>query len=1092
MSEPTPPPPVDDDVFVLPASFGQERMWILEQMVPGTAANNLPIPLRLHGPLDRAALERSLAEIVARHETLRTGLVMEDGALVQLVSPHVPLPLSYADLSHVSASEREARAHEDLTREIRVPFDLRRGPLFRARLLKLDEGEHLLVITLHHIAADGWSFGVLLRELGVHYEAFAAGRPTPLPELPLQYGDFAAWQRERLRGEALARQLEYWKEAHAGELPVLAFPTDHPRPPHQSFRGGIVEHLLPMDAVAGLRTLAAAEGATDYMSFLAVYVALLHRHTGQADFVIGSPIANRNRVELESLIGLFINTLPLRLRLDPAAGFRALLRHVREATLDALANGEVPFERVVDALRIPRDPSRNPLFQTVFICGRAFIRPPQVPGLEITKFRLDRGGSAFDLSFWLVDDDTSVRASFEYDAALFEATALRHALGHYARLLEAAALRPDEPVGALPLLSQEERHLVEVEWNRTEEPAPNEPVTRSFEHQARQTPENEALSAGGQVWTYRQLNARANRLARRLRALGVGRDHLVGLCSDRGLDMVAGALGIMKAGAAYVPIDPDYPRERISYMLGDSGARLLVTEEQLLPAFEDWHGKTLCLDHDRSLIESEDPEDLAEAPSPNDLAYVIYTSGSTGRPKGVQIEHAALANFLASMAVRPGIAASDVLLAVTTLSFDIAGLELYLPLVRGARIVLASRDEAADPLRLAGLLERSGATVMQATPATWRMLLDAGWAGSQRLRVLCGGEALPVDLGDALVECCAELWNLYGPTETTIWSTVAHVTSCGQPAPVGRPIANTSVYILDGLGQSVPVGTTGEIWIGGLGVARGYLGRAELTAERFVADPFAGRPGARMYRTGDLGRFRPDGVIECLGRADTQVKVRGHRIELGEIETVLQSHPGVLQAVVVARNDAPGQTRLVAYVVPNGGDVAAPELRKLVRRTLPDYMVPSVYVRLDAVPRTPNGKIDRKALPPPEPVSEAPAQAHELPRNSAERIVAESWGKALGVEGVGIHDNFFDLGGHSLLSLQVVADLESRTGRRISPRDLMFQTLEQVAAAFEDLDAAPASPGPTVAIDNLARPTSEAKGLIATLKGLVARRQDES
>ena len=1003
-----------------PLSFAQQRLWFIQQLEPESAAYNVPIASRLVGPLDVPALERGLNEVARRHEILRTSFILEDGNPVQVVAAEPNIHLELIDPGELLGAEREAEALRLAQESARRPFDLERGPLLRALLVRLGAEEHLLVLTLHHIVCDAWSLGVLLRELGALYEAYREGLGSPLGELPIQYADFALWQRERLTGELLDRELGYWRGQLGGELPVLALPTDRPRPAVQGHRGGRRALLLPELLTEKLKTLGRQEGATLFMTLLASFQALLSRYSGQEDLVVGTPIAGRTRTETEGLIGFFVNTLALRADLSGEPSFRELLGRVRESALGAYAHQEVPFGRLVEELRPGRSLSHAPLFQVMFALQNTPREGLELEGLRLSPVALDAGTAKFDLTLEAVERGEELTCELEYDAELFEAGTAERLLGHYERLLEAAAVDPDRPHSHLPLLTpQEERQLL-VEWNDTARDYPTRATIHElFEQQAGRTPEATALECGDERLSYQELNRRANQLAHLLRRRGVGPGVPVGLYLERSAEMLVALLGVLKAGGAYLPLDPSNPQERLGFILEDAQAPVLLTESRLAGQLSSCRAEAIHLDAVGQELARETETAPAGVVTADDLAYVLYTSGSTGKPKGVEVGHRAVVNLLCAMRERPGLGPRDVMLAVTTLSFDIAGLELLLPVTVGARVVVAGGEDVADGRRLSRLLTESGATVMDGTPATWRMLIESGWGGDGRLKMMCGGEALAPELAAGLLERGGQLWNLYGPTETTIYSTGYRVKAGGRIL-IGRPVANTQIYVLDQRQRPVPVGVAGELYIGGDGLARGYLNRPELTQEKFVPHPFGGEAGARLYRTGDLVRYLSTGELEYLGRIDHQVKIRGFRIELGEIESALSEHAAVAESVVAAGEDGRGERRLVAYVVPAGGAApAAGELRGHLKKKLPDYMIPSQFVALDKMPRTSSGKVDRRALPAPgRPESEVEFVA---PRNAVERALADVWAEVLGVERVGAHDNFFELGGHSLLATQIIS-----------------------------------------------------------------------
>jgi len=1029
--------------YAFPLSFAQERLWFLEQLQPGRQAYSICGAARLEGALSTAALDRALRTIVSRHETMRTTIAEVKGAPVQIVSEEARLVFPLVDLSSAEPVERKAQVRRLVSEEAARPFDLVRGPLFRPVLYRLSPLEHVLLVCIHHIVSDGWSVGILLSELKALYTAEAAPAPAELPELEVQYGDYVEWQRESLKGEALERELSYWRAKLAGLKPA-DLPSDRPRPAELSLTGRRHRFTLPARLTTALKERSGREGATLFMTLLAGFKVLLARYSGGRDLVVGSPIAGRDRPELEALIGFFVNTLVLRTDLGGDPTLREIVARVKETCLGAYANQQLPFGKLVEELHPQRDLSRNPLFQVMFALQNLPVERLELPEVTLTPLDLDRGAAQFDLSLLLSESEGALAGILEYSTDLFDPQTVERMATHLERVLETLVEAPDARLSALRLLTpEEERDL--ARWNATERAYPPGCVHERIVEVARAAPGRVAVECGGARLTYGELEERSRRLAVRLASQGVRPGVPVGIYVERSIEMVVGLLGILRAGGAYVPLDPGHPRERLASMVEDSGLRVVVTEAGLRPDLPAPDLVAVRLDADQDVAEG------APAPaSPDDLAYLIFTSGSTGRPKGVAVSHRSLGNLLDSMAEEPGLGGSDVLLSVTTLSFDIAGLELFLPLLQGARLALATREEAADGRTLAALLDTSGATVMQATPATWRLMIESGWEGRPELKVLCGGEALPPELAGELARRCGALWNVYGPTETTIWSSCHRVQPGPGPVPIGAPIANTRLHVLDLDLNAVPVGVPGELYVGGAGLARGYWGRPDLTAERFVPDPFAAAAGSRMYRTGDLARRLRDGTIECLGRLDHQVKVRGFRIELGEIEVALRRYPGIEGAVVIAQSAAGGDRRLVACLTHGQQDQPnVTALRDHLKALLPVYMVPSSFAFLDRFPLTPNGKVDRNALArldsgqTPGPTTFVP------PRTPTEQFMAELWREALGIPRVGARDNFFDLGGHSLLAMRVLAAVEKKTGHRLHPRDIIFQSLEQLAAACD-------------------------------------------
>ena len=914
----------------LPLSFAQQRLWFLARMEGVSQAYHIPLATRLKGQLNREALGRALDHIVSRHEALRTTFAMVDGAPVQrIASEGGGFRLQCHDLRRTGDPEGELERL--MAEEFSAEFDLETGPLVRGRLIELGETEHALLITMHHIVSDAWSLGVLAHELSALYRAYSRNQGGSLPVLTIQYADYAAWQRRWTTGDALQAQTEYWRRNLADAPTLLDLPMDRPRPEQQDHSGASVELVLDESLTRGLKALSQRHGATLFMTLLTAWGTLMARLSGQDDVVVGAPIANRTRAELEPLIGFFLNTLALRLDLTGSPTLSQALERVKKGMLAAQEHQDLPFEHVVEIVKPPRSLAHSPLFQVMFGWQNNEEGELELPGLELSPIGVAYEMAKFDLTLNLFEAGDRIAGGLVYATALFDRTTVERYLDYFHNLLQSMVADDQQIIGRLQMLSPSERRQLLVEWNGAESGYRyDQGIHAMFEVQAEKTPDALAAAAEDAQLTYKELNSRANRLARHLRALGIGPDKAVAVCVERSLDMLVGLLAILKAGGAYVPLDPAYPAERLAYMLEDSAPTVALTQPHLRDILPPHGAVTFCLDTDwRELanVPDRNPENVS---LPDHLAYVIYTSGSTGKPKGVAIAHRALSNFVTAMEQEPGITSEDVMLAVTSLSFDIAGLELYLPLVTGAKVICATRAEATDPGRLSDLVRRWNATMMQATPATWRMILAKDWSDfPPSLKILCGGEALPSDLAEALLKRVPAIWNMYGPTETTIWSTVHRITSADAKLSIGRPIANTQIYILDGYGQPAPIGVAGELCIGGAGLARGYLNRPDLTAERFVGlrtEEHATKGGEsairnsqsaiRVYKTGDLARYLPSGEIEFLGRLDTQVKIRGFRIELGEIEGALGQHPQVKQCAVIARDAGPGDQYLAAYVVP--------------------------------------------------------------------------------------------------------------------------------------------------------------------------------
>jgi amino acid adenylation domain-containing protein len=1047
----------------LPLSFAQQRLWFLDCLLPDKGTYNIPTLWRLSGVLDVEALRRSIQTLVERHETLRTCFVVRGDEPVQVIgSPHsVPLPMT--DLSAMTQAEREARARHIIDVEVQQPFDLGAGPLLRAQLLRLAAEEHLLLLNVHHIAADGWSMGVLWRELSAAYDAYVKGQEPELPALPIQYADYAIWQRQWLQGEVLEGQLAYWKDKLA-DLPTLELPADRPRPPVASHQGAHVAFDLPAPLTQALRELSRREGATLYMTLLAAFEVLLYRYSGQEDIAVGTPIAGRGRSELEGLIGFFVNTLVLRTDLSCNPAFTVLLARVRENALGAYTHQDVPFEKLVEELSPGRDMSRNPLFQVMFVLQNAPGVALALEGVEANDLPLPTHSAKFELTLAVSETAAGLHASWEYSSELFDASTVERMAGHYERLLEGIVADAEQRIGQLPLLTAAERHRLLVEWNDTAVDYPQERcIHQLFEAQVVRTPEAVAVVFEDKELTYAELNARANQLARHLVALGVGPEVLVGICMERSLELIVGLLGILKAGGTYVPLDPGYPQTRLAFMLKDTAAPVLLTQEALLAQLSHYEGRTLCLDRDWPNIATHSEANLLSATTAESLAYVIYTSGSTGRPKGTCIEHRSVVRLVRNtnyIALGP----EEVFLQFAPISFDASTFELWGSLLNGAMLVVCPAGQLSLQ-ELGREIQENGVTTLWLTAALFHHMVDTQIESLRGVRqLLAGGEALSVPHVRRMLEVIGEgrLINGYGPTENTTF-TCCYVMTAGtrieQTVPIGRPISNTRVYVLDGHMRPVPVGVYGELYIAGDGLAREYLHQPGLTAEKFVPDPFSKVSGARMYHTGDLVRYLQDGTIEFLGRIDNQVKIRGYRIELGEIEVALLQHPAVREAVIIVREDTPGDKQLVAYIVPADASFSETELlRAFLEVRLPNYMLPSAFVTLDALPLTLNGKIDRKTLPTPErPVQKSNFDA---PRTESEKILAGIWAELLGLESVGMEDDFFELGGHSLLALRMLARAEQRFGIRFKIQDLVEKrTIRRIAATYADSLIASSSNG---------------------------------
>ena len=1027
-----------------PLSYAQERLWFLDQLAPGDVFYNIPAVLRMRGELDIEILAQSITEVVRRHEVLRTTFHSQGGVPQQAIAPPMPVAVPVVDLREVAEENREAEVERLVCEETQRPFDLGQLPLFRLRIVRIREAEYVIAVTLHHIVADGWSIGVFLREVQSLYAAFVAGQPSPLSELPVQYSDYAVWQRGWLQGEVLKGEMGYWRKRLQGAA-MLELPTDRPRPRLQNLGGATYPLVIEEEIYRGLKALSRQEGATLFMTLIAAFKVLLYRYTGQEDISVGTPIANRRRAEIEGLIGFFVNTLVLRTDLHGELSFKEVLKRVREAALEAYAHQDLPFEKLVAELRPVRDLSRNPLFQVMFILQNAPL-PKECGflGLEMIHGNIGGGASNFDLSLSLMELDKKLIGGFEYPPELFDRATIERLVVHYKTLLTGIVSNPCQPLWSLPLLTQPERHQLLQEWNSTHTAYPQECVHTLFEAQAVRAPEAIAVVWGEQKISYQELNVRANQVARYLRRQGVGPEIRVGLCVERSIEMVVGMLGILKAGGAYVPLDPEYPAERLRWMLKDAGTSVLLGQEGVLSQLPSYSGQMVCLDRDWAVIAREAAENLPNQCMPENLAYVMYTSGSTGFPKGVMIEQRAMSGYVETARRMYGLQSTDRCLQFASLSFDTSVEEILPCLVSGGSLILRSEEMLRSVDAFQNQCTKWEVSVLNLPTAYWHEMVgewdrqEVEFSLGIRLVIIGGERAQAGKLrswhqhrGNGVV-----LKNTYGPTETTVVATVADLTVASQnreyerEVPIGRPIANARVYILDRAGEPVPVGVSGEIHIGGAGLARGYLNRPELTAERFVPDPFSEEAGNRLYRTGDLGRYLKDGTIEFLGRADSQVKLRGYRIELGEIETALREHGAVEEAAVVMKEE-----RLVAYVVPRAGTpVSSTQLRHYLKEKLPEYMLPGAIVPIEALPLNPNGKVDRSALPSLDAGHLKLKSPSAAPKNPIEEILIAIWEEVLGLSEVGVEDDFFELGGHSLLATQIAARIRDRLGLELPLR----------------------------------------------------------
>jgi amino acid adenylation domain-containing protein len=1068
----------------IPLSFAQQRLWFLDQLEPGVPTYSVCDAIEIRRPINVAVLRRALNEIVRRHEVLRTTFSGVGGVPVQVIAPPSEVPLPVIDLTSFPEAERMKEARRIAAEESRLPFDLAKGPLLRVKLLRINETHHVWLLSIHHIISDDWSKKLLDQELETLYAAYSAGLPSPLPELPIQWADFTIWQRNWLQGKVLDAHADYWADQLKGDLPMLELPTDRPR--SHSSRGTTGRFTFTRSLSSEIRSLSDREGVTAFMTLVAGYAALLSRYTGQEEIIIGSSISDRNQVETEHLIGFLLNTLALRINLSGNPTFRELLAQVRETCLGAHAHQEVPYEALLQRLHVNRDAGSSPLFQTML----GLLNTPPVKR-DTNAFWGDRpdwdgkglwddnapegiytadennGTTKFDLSISVIEHEQGFRGTTEYNTDLFDHETIAKIIERFQIVLHSVTSNPEQRISELPLMTEAQCLQVLDEWSGREIAFPDYApcVHQLFERQAVRTPNGLALEANGEQMSYADLNARANQLARVLQRLGAGPEVMVGVFLERSPEMVLAILATLKAGATYVPLDPSYPRQRLDFMLEDTKARILITHEAMLPELEQYSFHVVCLERDRASIAAESTDNLPCLASAENQVCVLYTSGSTGRPKGVMLTHGALVNYTLSANRQYEITAADRMLQFSSVSFDAHLEEMYTVLSCGGTVVLRP-DRMLDSISaFLAHCEEMKLTSMVLPSAYWHELvarLDVEEMPPTLRLIIIGGErALPEKLAtwQKLVGTQARLVNTYGPTEGTIAVTRCELTglptieSAGKEVPIGTPIENTKVYVLDRLMQPVPSGVFGELHIGAMALARGYLNRPELTAEKFIPDAFSGRPGARLYKTGDLVRFLPDGTLEYRGRTDHQVKIRGYRVEPAEIELALEKYEAVKDAVVLAREDDPGQRQLVAYIVFQSERAATTsELRTFLRSRLPDYMVPAAFVFLARLPLTASGKIDRRALPAPDRSRADVTEELTAPRTSTEKTLASIWMTVLKLERIGIHENFFDLGGHSLLATQVVARVSDAMHVDVPLRRLFeTPTIAELAAIVDRL-----------------------------------------
>lgn len=1063
-----------EDKTSVPQTLSLQRLMFMEHLVSGKSSFNLPVAIKLTGDVNSAILERCLQKIVDRQEILRSTFQFEKGEPLQKIHKNLTVKLEIIDLTaeiHVSKKDYTSLMIE----AGKKPFDLSVPPLFKFMLIRVKEYESIFFFVKPTIIWDGWSFDIFLNELDTLYSALIAGKSNPLPQLPIQYSDYAIWHGIRVQDDEIFKQIEYWRSKLPKKINYLQLPYDHHRQLDFNYWGNRKSFSIPNDKVNQIVKICNEENATLFIGFLTIFKILISRYTLQNDIIIGLPMWNRVRPEFENVIGHFVNIVLFHTNIQPDQNFRQLLNNVKINFFEAFNNQEAPFEKVVEDLKLTQEVSGAPLYQLYFSYQDARNRQQKIGDLQAEQVYVHSSAAATDLSFWLKESEQAIDGAIDYSSELFEPETIDKLLCHFFGLMDSVIKCPDAQINSLSILSNEEKEnllkkthsdkyyhldltllpedercqlLFQSDFNVKDYPKDKTIVTL-FEEQVERTPERTALIYGEKSLSYRELNCKVNQVAHYLREKGVQQNSIVGVCMDRSIDLGVALLGILKAGGAYMPINPNLPTNRVDFMLEDSNCRIIVTHKRFKGTIGKFSKELIYIDSDRDRISKEKDSNLNKTSGPDNLVYVIFTSDPSGRPKGIQIHYRALVSFLFAMRKEPGLTETDTLISLADMSLDKFGIEMFLPLVVGSRVVIAEQDDLIDGRRMDTLIKKSHASMMQATPSTWRRLIESGWQGHDSLKVICGGEALTSDLVDLLLDRCRDLWNLYGTAETTIWSTAYQVKSKKEPVLIGFPMAHAKIYILDKSLKPLPPGAIGEIYIGGEGISSGYLNRPELNAFKFIPHPYTRDDRARIYRTGDFARYQKDGKIEYLGRNDHQVKNLGLRVELGEIETVIQEHPAVHQAVVNAVNNGIADARLVAYIIFKPEEyLTVSEIRRFLRQHLPEYMVPRLIVEMDILPVAANGNVDREALP--NPMDEGrPGPEFVPPETPLENFVAGIWQDLLKVERVSRHDNFYELGGHSLLSMRVVAAIERETGHRLDPRLMFFKTLEEVSASVK-------------------------------------------
>lgn len=1039
-----------DTVEEIPPSRAQLRLWFLNQLEPESPAFNLASEFNITGPFKYDFAKRTIDALVERHDALR--MTFEDrsnGPTIQIKSK-INYEFETIDLSGLAVNDINNWTSEICKRSTR-PYNLQTGPLFRILVIRLGENHHVLTIMSHHIISDGWSIGVFLRDFAAYYTSLVTSQRPAFPELNFRYADYIVWElKNSTFSENTSSEnpsMKYWKTQLSGELPVLELPSEKIRPPVISYSGSCVHFSLGKETSKKLAMLSKKEQTTTFSSLLGLFYILLSKYSGQNDIVIGAPVANRNNIEIENMIGFFLNMIPLRIRCEQTQTYQEIVKSISGVVKEAFEHQNVPFNLLVETLKPQRDMSHPPIFQVMFAYQNFPIEPSVIDGTTITPLLVDRGSAEYDLSLYMWNSDEVLSGIFEYSTDIFDRHAIERLTSHFVNIAEKIVESIDIPVDKIDMLSNDERTLIVDTWNKTDAEFPEHSCVHNlFAETASKFSLSNAVISRNRSYTYKELNDASDRIAMYLSAKGISSGDLVGISLERHFEMTAALLAILKAGAAYVPLDPNYPKERLAYMVEDSGLKFIVTQSSLensLPT-NGQSVQLICIEPGLNNLPPNSVQFKPVEVSTENVAYIIYTSGSTGKPKGVRIPHRAAVNFLRSMVKKPGICESDKVMAVTTLSFDISVLEIFLPITTGACCVVVENETIQDGGKLISLLENVKPTIMQGTPSLWRLLIASGWKGHSGLKALCGGEPLPYDLIRELLPRVNELWNMYGPTETTVWATCFQILNTQDPVFIGYPIANTKTYILDKSMQPLPVGLSGELFIGGVGLAEGYHNRPDLTAERFIKNPFA---DGRIYRTGDLARYRNEGAIEFMGRIDSQVKIRGFRIEIGEIEQVTLNNQEIRQCAAICKEVSPGDMRLLLYyTLKSVGSITVSDLRKHLKSFLPEYMVPQHFIEMDSLPLTPAGKIDKKALPMPFQSDMQNKDNQSEVKTQAEIYIANIWKEILKIETIKANDNFYNLGGHSLLSIKVIAQVKKETGVEIHPRAMIMNTLEQIAA----------------------------------------------